>query len=90
MAHFRSESSASPDFELHAAVTPGLDRVKDSMLVLISTAHRRAGLLWQRFSDHYGKEGGDVLVVRGSTLQFNPSFDAATIETALKNDPAVL
>jgi hypothetical protein len=86
-AHFRSENSASPDFELHAAVTPGLARVKGSMLVVISTVHRRAGLLWQRFSDHYGKSDGDVLLVRGTTLQFNPSFDAATIEAAIKGDP---
>jgi hypothetical protein len=56
------------------------------MLVLISTAHRRSGLLWNRFKENYGKES-DVLVVKGTTLQFNPTFDAATIDAAIQSDP---
>ena len=56
------------------------------MLVMISTVHRRAGLLWNRFKEHYGKES-NVLVVRGTTLQFNPTFDEETIKAALQSDP---
>jgi len=86
VAHWKDESTSTPDVETYAAVTPGLARVPNSMLVLISTAHRRSGLLWNRFKDHYGKES-DVLVVKGTTLQFNPTFDAATIEAAIQSDP---
>jgi hypothetical protein len=86
VAHWKDESTSTPDVETYAAVTPGLARVPNSMLVLISTAHRRAGLLWNRFREHYGKES-DVLVVRGTTLQFNPTFDAATIDDAIQSDP---
>jgi hypothetical protein len=86
VAHWKDESTSTPDVETHAAVTPGLARVPNSMLALISTAHRRSGLLWNRFKEHYGKES-DVLVVKGATLQFNPTFDEETIKAAIQSDP---
>jgi len=87
VAFFRDENFASPDIEVANAVAPGLARMPNSMLIMISTPHKRSGLLYQRFRDHYGKDGGDVLVVRGSTLTFNPSFDAKIIERSLESDP---
>ena len=57
------------------------------MLIMISCAHKRSGLLYQRYRDHYGKDSDGVLVVHGTTLQFNPSFDAKIIERALEEDP---
>ncbi len=55
------------------------------MLIIISSVHKRSGLLYQRWRDHYGRDG-DVLVVRGTTLQFNPSFDEKIIAKALAED----
>jgi hypothetical protein len=88
-AFFRSDDFdfASPDTELAAAVTPGLARMPGSMLVLISTAHKRSGLLYERWKNYYGKDDDDTLVVRGSTLQFNPQFDASLIAKAVADDP---
>jgi hypothetical protein len=37
--------------------------------------------------DHYGKNDDDVLAVRGTTMQFNPSFDSRIIDKALEEDP---
>jgi hypothetical protein len=54
---------------------------------MISSGHKRSGLLYQRWRDYYGKSSDDVLVVHGTTLQFNPSFDAKIIERALEEDP---
>ena len=87
VAHFRSENSSNPDFELHAALTPGLARVKNSMLVLISSTHKRTGLLFERYKTFYGKDDPDVLVVCGGTMQFNPTFDQREIDRALASDP---
>jgi len=42
--------------------------------------------LWNRFREHYAKNT-DVLVVKGTTLQFNPTFDPETINAALQSDP---
>jgi len=41
VALWRDDSTANPDTETYAAITPGLAHVPNSMLVLISTAHRR-------------------------------------------------
>jgi hypothetical protein len=87
VAFWRSEDSASPDVETAGAVQPGLARIPGSMLILISTAHKRSGLLYQRYKDHYGKNDADVLVVRGTTLKFNPTFDAKIIERQIASDP---
>jgi hypothetical protein len=57
------------------------------MLILISSAHRRAGLLYDRWKSHYGTNNEDVLVVRGTTLQFNPRADRKLIEKRLAEDP---
>jgi hypothetical protein len=86
-AFWRDESFATPDTEVHGAVTPGLARMPGSMLILISSAHKRSGLFYQRYKDHFGKDDDDVLVVRGSTLQFNPTFDASVIARAVESDP---
>jgi hypothetical protein len=88
VALFRSENSANPDFELHAAVRPGLARVANSMSVLISTAYKRSGLLYQRFKDYFGRDDADVLVVKGTTRQFNDTFDQVEIDKDLASDPA--
>jgi hypothetical protein len=87
VSFWRSEESASPDVETAGAVQPGLARIPGSMLILISTAHKRSGLLYQRYKDHYGKNDADVLVVRGGTLTFNPTFDAKIIERQIASDP---
>ena len=67
VAHFRSDNSANPDFELHGALTPGLARVPGRMMMLISSAYKRSGLLYERFKDNFGKDDDDVLVVKGGT-----------------------
>jgi hypothetical protein len=86
VAFFRDETSRNPDSELHAAISPGLARIPGSMLVLISSAYRRAGLLYERWKDHFGKADEDVLVVHGTTRQFNPTFPQATIDKAIGLD----
>jgi hypothetical protein len=84
---WRDERAANPDTEVHSAIAPGLARVRGSMLILISSTHRRAGLLYDRWKAFYGKPDEDVLVVRGTTMQFNPSFDQKIIDKALALDP---
>jgi hypothetical protein len=87
VAFWRSEDSATPDVETHGAVQPGLARIPGSMLILISTAHKRSGLLYQKWKEAYGRDDPNILCVRGSTLQFNPTFDAKIIERQIASDP---
>ena len=87
LAFCRDESFASPDVEIANAVAPGLARMPGSMCFMISSVHKRAGLLYQRVRDFHGKDDPDTLAIVGSTLQLNPSFDARIIERDLARDP---
>ena len=86
-AFWRSEEIAIPDTEVNAAVAPGLARVPGSMLILISTVHKRSGLLYERYRTYFGKNNDDTLVTIGTTQQFNPTFDAAIIQRQIAEDP---
>jgi hypothetical protein len=85
-AFFRSEDSASPDFEVDAAISPGLARWPGSMKIIISSAYRRAGLLFERWKAAYGQDDPDTLAVLGTALQFNPLMDAGIVERELERD----
>jgi len=88
-AFYRDERSANPDEELLAALMPGLARVPGSILIGISTPHRKAGLLYRKFTEHFGRSDSDVLVIRAPSLTMNPTLDRAIIDQALQDDPAL-
>jgi hypothetical protein len=86
-AYYRDENSANPDEELYRALTPGMATLAgDAMLIGISTPYRKAGLLYRKFKDHFGKDG-DVLVVKAPSTVLNPTLDQTIIDDALAADP---
>jgi len=86
VAFWRDETSASPDIEVYRAVLPSL-ATTNGILIGISTPYRRMGLLYQKYRDHFGQDGADVLVVRGSTQTFNPTLTDQTIAAQRAADP---
>ncbi|HEV2546260.1 MAG TPA: hypothetical protein VGU20_02895, partial [Stellaceae bacterium] len=87
VAFYRSEDSATPDVETYHAILPAMSTLSSAMLVGISTPYRRAGLLFQKWRDHYGKDDDEVLVVRGPSRAFNPTLSQSMIDEALARDP---
>ena len=83
---WRSDDSASPDTETYSAILPSLSTV-DGMLISISSAYRRAGLMYTKHRDHFGQESDDTLVVQGGSIQFNPTLSEATIDAQRQADP---
>jgi hypothetical protein len=88
VAYWKSELSASPDVEVYRAITPGMATLPDSMLIGISSPYRKSGLLHQKFKTHFGRDAGDVLVIRAPSLTLNPTLDSRIVEEALASDPA--
>lgn len=86
-AFFRDETSANPDRELYQAIKPGLATLPGSILIGISSPYRRAGLLYEKWRKHYGKDDDDVLVIRAPSILLNPTLDRAIIDKALEEDP---
>jgi hypothetical protein len=86
-AFFRDDSSANPDEALYTALLPGLARVPGSLLIGISSAYKKSGLLWRKFDQNFAKPSDDVLVIRAPTVTMNPSIDRAAVERAMLEDP---
>jgi hypothetical protein len=87
VAFFRDDNSASPDEELYRGLLPGLARVPGSLLIGISSAYKKSGLLWRKFDENFGKESDTVLVIRAPTMTMNPAIDRAEVERAMLEDP---
>jgi hypothetical protein len=88
-AYWRDENYANPDAEIYAAIRPGMVTIPNSILIGISTAYRKSGLLYEKFRDHYAKDDPDILVVKATTRQFNPTIPQAFIDDQLRRDPEV-
>lgn len=86
-AFWRDDASATPDVETYRAIVPGMATIADAMLIGISSPYRKAGLLYQKYRSHFGRDG-DVLVVKAPSLLLNPTLDRAIIGRALEEDPA--
>lgn len=84
-AFYRSDASALPDVETYRAALPGLATTGGLMLG-ISSPYSRKGLLYSKYAKHYGQDS-DILVVKGSSRQFNPTIPEALIQEALQDDP---
>jgi hypothetical protein len=88
LAFYRDETSATPDTETYNAIIPGMVTLPNSMLIGISSPYRKAGLLYEKFKDHYAKNDDDVLVIRAPSIVLNPTLDENDIQKKLKADPA--
>jgi hypothetical protein len=89
VAFYRDETSSNPDQELYNALKPGTATLSDdAMVVGISTPYAQRGLLFKKFTAHFGRDDSDVLVIRAPSLLLNPTLDATIITAALEEDPA--
>ena len=88
LAFWRDENSSNPDKEVYRAVLPAMASLGDqAMLVMISSVHRRGGLLYDKWEKSFGKDDPNTLVITASTRQLNPTIDQQIIDDALADDP---
>jgi len=87
VAYWRDDRSVAPDTETYNAIVPGTVTVS-GMIIGISSPHRKSGLLYERWREHYGQKG-DVLVIRAPSLTMNPTLDKKLIDKEIERDPAV-
>lgn len=87
-AFYRSDLSASPDEETYAALKPGMATLApESMIVGISSPHKKSGLLYRKFTKFFGKDDDKTLVIRAPSIVMNPTLDQEEIDEALEEDP---
>jgi hypothetical protein len=86
LAYYRSDESATPDFELVRAVRPGLANLNGRLLGF-SSPHSRRGHLWEMYRANYGRDDSPVLVIQAPGTLLNPTINASIIERARAEDP---
>ena len=87
MAFWRSEDSASPDYEVLAAVRPGMSTIPNAVMLCASSPYARRGALHDAFQKYYGKDS-PVLVWKAPTLTMNPTVPQSVVDEAMERDPA--
>ena len=87
LAFWASENSAEPDFEILAALRPGMSTIPGAMLLCASSPYARRGALWDAHRRHFGKDGDPVLVWQAPTITMNPSVPKRIIDEAYERDP---
>ncbi|MCX7313923.1 MAG: hypothetical protein NTV56_19970 [Alphaproteobacteria bacterium] len=87
LAFWRSEDSASPDYEVLAAVRPGMSTIPGAMLLCASSPYARRGALWDAYQRYYAKDA-PVLVWKAPTRLMNPTVPQSVIDEAVERDPA--
>jgi hypothetical protein len=86
ISFWRDESSATPDREVYSAVLPALVTT-NGLLVGISSAYRKTGLIYSKYKQHFSTSIADVLVVKGASKIFNATLDDAAILAQKAADP---
>jgi hypothetical protein len=86
VAFWRDDRSATPDAETYNAIIPGTITLPNSMVIGISTPHKKSGLLYDRWREHYGQDS-DVLVIRAPSTALNPTLNQKLIDAELARDP---
>jgi hypothetical protein len=84
LAKFPDKDSANGgDVEIDNSLRPALAPVVGAprrRLIGITSAYLTEGIAYETEQVHYGRNDADVLVVRGTTEQFNPAIDTAWLE----------
>lgn len=84
---WRSDTSASPDSEVIAAVRPALATMPGSMLVAISSPYSQRGIAFEQFRRYHGTDDAQVLIVRAETRALNPTVPQHVVDQAIARDP---
>jgi hypothetical protein len=83
-----TDNAADPDYEVLAALRPGMLTIPGSMLLCASSPYARRGALFDAHKTHFGKEDSDVLVWQAPTRAMNPRVSQAEIDREIARDPA--
>jgi hypothetical protein len=82
------DDSASPDVELYAALLPGMATIPQAQLFGISSPYAKKGLLYKKYTDGFGSDSDDVLVVQAPSHVLNPILDTRDRDRQMIEDPA--
>src|SRR5262249_45322692 len=77
---WRLEGAGDSDSEIQASIRRGMINFERPRLVKISSPYMKAGVLWDDFSKHFGKDDPDLLCWRAPTALMNPTISVEKLE----------
>ncbi len=86
VSYWRSDTSASPDVEVLAAIRPALATIPNSLIVSIGSPYARHGVMYDMFKRHFGQPDDPILVVKAPSRAMNPTIATRTITRAMETD----
>jgi hypothetical protein len=87
-AFLRSDESALPDLELARALRPALLTL-NGLLLVISSPHRKVGLLHDGYKRYYGNDAESrALYIQATSRELNPLLNEEAVAEAMRDDPA--
>ena len=86
-AAFWNDGGANPDQEILTALRPAMATVPGAMLLVASSPYRKAGILYDGWRKHFGKEGDPALCWVAPTRTMNPSVPEDFIAAEIEKDP---
>jgi hypothetical protein len=88
MAFWPTDNAAEPDYEILAALRPGMATIPGAILLCASSPYARRGALWDAHRRHHGKNGDPIIVWQADTRTMNPTVPQRVIDDAMERDPA--
>lgn len=88
LAFWQTDDAAEPDYEILAAIKPGMATIPGAMLLCASSPYARRGSLFDAYRKHFGKDNDPILVWQADTRTMNPTVLQSLIDEAMERDPA--
>jgi len=87
IAFWRTDKAQNPDYEILAALRPGMATMPGSMMLCASSPYARTGELYNNYKKHFGEDDSPVLIWQAKSLDMNPTLDPRVVEEAYERDP---
>jgi hypothetical protein len=78
--------SASPDTEVLAALKPCMATIPNAPLLGASSPYDRRGVLWDQYSNNFGRDGSSSLVWQAATTVMNSTISQSWVDEQLALD----
>lgn len=86
VAFWHSDGSATPDYEILAALRPAMASIPGAVLICASSPHAKRGELYNAYKRYHGRDDAEVLTWQAATRTMNPSIPAKVIDLAYERD----